>query len=134
MLPDLIAALIRTLPKPRRAAIESKSDAASIAAACSEAITFAHGPLNAALSEALEVLHNIHIDSSEWSFRGLPSHLRLRVRVVDDAESSTPKQLAEDRDIPALLKRLEPRLKQLRATVTRRIRPPRPDHMGFRNS
>ncbi len=119
LLPDLNAALIRTLAKPRRAAIEAKADAAGIAPACAEAMTFAVGSLPVALSEALEVLHEIRIDPSEWSFRGLPAHLRLRVRVVDDLNAAVPKELAVDRDLPALFKRLEPRLKQLRASESR---------------
>lgn len=119
LVPDLVAALIRTLPKPRRAAVEAKADAASIALACAQAMIFAHGALGAALSEALEVLHGVHIDPAEWSFRGLPAHLRLRVRVVEDLNGAVPKELAVDRDLPALFKRIEPRLRQLRATASR---------------
>ncbi len=118
-LPDLLAALIRTLPKPQRAAIEAKADAATLATACAEAMTFAAGPLAAALSEALEVLHSVKIDPATWQFKGLPAHLILRVRVVDDPITPEPKELALDRDLPALLKRLEPRLKQLRAAEDR---------------
>ena len=130
-LPDLIAALIRTLPKPQRASIEVKGDAAIIAATCAEAMTFAGGPLPVALSEALEVLHNVKIDPATWQFRALPAHLQLRVRVIDDschdiavppqsrAAAEPPRELALDRDLPALLKRLAPRLKQLRAAEDR---------------
>lgn len=119
MLADLIAALIRTLPKPRRAAVEQKGDAIKIAAACAEAMAFGAGSLGVALTEAMEVLHGARVEPAEWPFRGLPSHLRMRVRIVDDPDAEAPKELAEDRDTPALLKRLEPRLKQLRASQDR---------------
>ncbi len=130
MLADLIAALIRTLPKPRRAAVEQKGDAPAIAAASAEAMTFGAGSLGVALTEALEVLYGVRVEPSEWAFRGLPAHLRMRIRVVATchdlavfpqscAARPEPRTLAEDRDIPALLKRLEPRLKQLRASQDR---------------
>ncbi|HVU63209.1 MAG TPA: ATP-dependent RNA helicase HrpA, partial [Phycisphaerales bacterium] len=115
MLPDLIAALIRNLPKPQRSAIESKGDPQATAANLAEVLDFARGSLPASLSEALEVLHGVKIDPNAWSFSGLPAYLRLRIHVIDDT-NPTAKPIDEDRDLPALLKRLEPRLKKLRAS------------------
>src|SRR5205823_12525831 len=75
MLPELTQALIKTLPKSRRAEIESKGSLADIAGACAEAVRFGDGALPTALSEALSVLHNVEIDAADWSFKSLPAHL-----------------------------------------------------------
>jgi ATP-dependent helicase HrpA len=113
MLADLIIALVRNLPKPQRASIEFKGDLAATASNLAELLDFAKGPLPTALSEALEVLHGTKIDPGAWSFSGLPAYLRLRIEVIDDTKA---KPIDEDRDLPALFKRLEPRLKKLRAS------------------
>lgn len=115
MLADVIAALIKTLPKAQRALIEAQGDVATLAAACAEVMVFGEGSLAAALSDAVQVLYGVGIPAEPWSFKGLPAHLRLRVRVVDEAG----KELAADREVAALLQRFEAKLRKLRAARER---------------
>jgi ATP-dependent helicase HrpA len=115
MLSDLISALIRTLPKPQRASIESKGDLATTTANLADLLDFGKGSLPGALCEALDVLHGLKLEPAGWSFGGLPAHLRLRIQVIDDSTPSA-RPIDEDRDLSSLLKRLEPRLKKLRAS------------------
>jgi ATP-dependent helicase HrpA len=118
MLAEVIAGLIKTLPKPARAAVEAKGDPAKVAAECAEAMTFGNGPLGPALSEALEVLHGVKVDAAAWTIGALPTHLRLRVRVMDSIDGKE-KEIGADRDLPALRKKLEPRLKKALETESK---------------
>ncbi len=111
LLAEVIAGLIKTLPKPQRAAVEAKGAAQIIAAECAQALTFGKGPLTEALSEALEVLHGVQIPHAAWAVGALPSHLRMRVRVVDQT-GGVEKEIGSDRDLPELRQRLEGRLRK----------------------
>ncbi len=115
MLTDLAAALIRLLPKASRALVDAKGDLAAVASSCAGVMDFAQGPLAESLSEALEVLHNIKIAPDSWSFRNLPAHLVLRVRVIDSAG----KEIAVERDLVALQERLESKVRKARAAGVR---------------
>ncbi len=118
LLAEVVAGLIKTLPKATRAAVEAKGDAPSIARECAQAMAFAAGSLAVALSEALDVLHGVHVDPGAWSLGALPSHLRMRVRVVDVVDG-TEKEIGADRDLASLRKRFEGRLRQAREADSR---------------
>jgi ATP-dependent helicase HrpA len=76
---------------------------------------FAQGRLEEALSEAVNVLYSVTIAPGSWALQGLPTHLRLRVRVVDD----TGEELAESRDVAELHKRLEGRIRKAHAAAAK---------------
>ncbi len=115
MLADLLAALFKLLPKASRAMIDGKGDLPGVAASCAGVMDFGQGLLSEALSESLEVLHGITIPADAWTFRNLPVHLTLRVRVVD----SSGKEIAAERDLEALQQRLETKVRRARAAHAR---------------
>ncbi len=115
MLTDLVQALIKTLPKPQRAALEAKSPAADLAPEIAGVLTFGVGPIAPAISEAVEVLYGVKIDPGAWNHAALPAHLRLRVRVVDDHG----KEVAVDRDAAKLHERLAARIQRAQAAHAR---------------
>jgi ATP-dependent helicase HrpA len=115
MLAELVLALIKSLPKQARSALERKGAIGEIAQACAGLMDFAARPLPEALSEAVEVLHGAEIAAEDWPLAALPAHLRMRVRVVDDHG----KELAADRDLAALMKRFEAKIKAARAAKAR---------------
>ncbi len=115
MLPELVAALIRILPKAVRATIEAKGTTDATARTCAELLAFARGPLPAALSEAVSVALGVDVPAEMWALRALPTHLRLRVRVVDEHAD----ELAAGRDLAALKERFAGRIKKSRAAAAR---------------
>ncbi len=115
MLADLVQALVRTLPKVPHAALESKAPLADVGAACAQVMRFGEGSVGAALSEAVDVLYGVRVEPTLWSFKALPPHLRLRVRVVDDAG----RELGNDRDLEALRTRFEARVDKARSAAAR---------------
>lgn len=115
-LPELIAALIKLLPKPLRAALDRHGEPAALAAAVAPLLDFAAAPLPAALSEAFHVLHDASIPVGAWNLAQVPLHLRLRIRVVDDAG----RELAVERDLAILTERLAGRLRRAQAGAARR--------------
>ncbi len=115
-LADLVLALMKTLPKSERAKVETKGDLGAIASECAGVIEFARGPIGAAISEAIEVLHGVTIPPGAWSVNALPAHLRLRVRVVDDAG----KELGVGRDLAKLMQRFEGRIRKAQSANARR--------------
>lgn len=115
VLPEIIQALIKSLPKAQRTTVDAKGTPSHIAAALAESITFGEGSLPNAMSEAIEILFSLHIEPTAWSFKSLPDHLRPRVRVVDH----TGREIAADRDLPALQQRLQARAHKARAARER---------------
>ncbi len=115
MLDELVLGMLKTLPRGARASVEQKAPLATVAGACAGVIAFGVGSLGRALGEALEVLYAIRIDESDWSPGALPTHLRLRVRVVDHAG----KEVAEERDLAALRARLDGRVRRALAARER---------------
>jgi ATP-dependent helicase HrpA len=111
LLPDVLAAIFKTLPKTERMSVEALGPPAETAASIAGVMDFAGSPLSEALSETFELLHHVKIPPAAWQFKGLPAHLRLRIRVVDDHA----KALGEDRDVAALLERFAGRIKKLQA-------------------
>jgi len=115
MVPELVQGLIRSLPKGARAAIEARGPLEVLGSACAEVMRFAEGHIADALSEAVGVLHGIDIAPAAWSLKSLPTHLRLRVRVLDSAG----RELGADRDVAALHARLAPRIAKARSAGAR---------------
>jgi ATP-dependent helicase HrpA len=115
MLSEVVLAMMKSLPRAERAALEKAGDLGEVARSCVELMKFDDGPLGAAISEAVSVLHGVHIEPVAWSIKSLPAHLRLRVRVIDHAG----KEIAIDRDIAALHDRLAGRLRKAQAAADR---------------
>ncbi|HYE63475.1 MAG TPA: ATP-dependent RNA helicase HrpA [Phycisphaerales bacterium] len=115
LLPQVVLALVKSLPKGMRAEVERKGKAEDVAAGAAELMEFGRAELPSALAEALEVLHALKIDPAALSPSALPPSLRLRVRVLDDAGE----EVAADRDLAALQQRLEAKVKKARAAVQR---------------
>ena len=115
ILPELIGSLMKSLPKTQRNALEAKGAIASLTEQCAGVMTFGAGSVGAALSEATDVLFGVSIGPDLWSFKGLPAHLVLRVRVLDHNN----KELAIGRDVGELMKRLEGRIRKAQAASAR---------------
>ncbi|GJQ29306.1 MAG: ATP-dependent helicase HrpA [Phycisphaerae bacterium] len=114
LLEPLILAILKTLPRGHQAALTAKAPLADIAAACASLLDFGKGTLPAALREAIAVLHGVELDPAAIVLQGLPSHLRLRVRVMD-----ADRELAADRDLAALHARFAPRVAKAAAARAR---------------
>ncbi len=115
MLPDLIAAIVKSLPRQERAALESHAEIPVIGAACAQVMKFGEGSMPAALGEAIEVLFGVRVPPSHWNPKALPTHLRMRVRVLDDRG----RELGADRDVGALHERFAGRLERARGASAR---------------
>ncbi|MBY0262454.1 MAG: DUF3418 domain-containing protein, partial [Phycisphaerales bacterium] len=109
----LVPGLLKQLPKDKRSQLEAKSALSDLASSLADVLDFAAAPLPVAISEAFTVLHSIDIPPALFAaaLKGLPDHLKLRVRVLDELG----KPVAESRDLPALLAKLEPRLAKARS-------------------
>ena len=115
ILPDIIQALIKSLPKAQRAAINARGTLSHIATTLAESITFREGSLPRSMSEAIEILFTLHVDLTAWSFKSLPDHLRPRIRIIDHQG----REIAADRDLAALQQRLQARAEKARAARER---------------
>jgi ATP-dependent helicase HrpA len=115
MLPQVVLGLLKLLPKGQRAEVERMGSVEEVAAACAGVMEFSKGRLEEALSEAVSVLYAVSIAPSAWAAQGLPAHLRLRVRVIDDAGN----ELAEGRDVAELHHRLEARVRKALAAAAK---------------
>jgi ATP-dependent helicase HrpA len=114
-LPELTQSLIKNLPKPLRASLESCAPPAELASSLAQVMEFARGDLSISLSEAVQVLHGIEISHAAWNFKSLPQHLRLQIAVIDEDSNL----IATDRDLDVLLKRLDARIRKARSSITR---------------
>ncbi len=101
LLKERVIAMIRGLPKSLRRAFVPVPDYAE---ACLKQPLPRGRPLPQALGERLKEMTGVHIPESAWQEDSLPSHLRMRVRVID----SRGETLEVGRDIN--------RLKQAHAT------------------
>ena len=116
MLPEVVAALCKSLPKSLKATLEQAAgDPSSFARSCAGVLGFGKGPLGVALSEAAEVLHGVRIPADAWPFAALGDHLRLRFDVVDHAGRT----LATGRDLSELKGRLAARIAKAREAQAR---------------
>jgi ATP-dependent helicase HrpA len=98
LLRERIIALIRGLPKALRRACVPVPDYAD---ACLKDLVPGEQPLIRVLGERLKAMTGIHIPESAWAEDALPPHLRMQVRVVDNAG----KPLEADRDLARLKQR-----------------------------
>jgi len=105
LLEEKIAVLIKALPKPIRRNFVPAPD---YAAACSEAMNSADGPLTGALSRQLLRMTGMEVAQSAWNLESVPSHLRMRISVTDDAG----KPIDTGRDLLALQRRYADRVEE----------------------
>jgi len=113
LVPELILVLLKQLPKDRRAQLESKSPLPDLSQSLADLLDFAAAPLPTALAEAIHVLYALDLPPALFTaaLKGLPDHLKLRVRVLDELD----RPIAESHDLPALITKLEPRLAKARS-------------------
>ncbi len=115
MLESKIVALLKGLPKGLRATIERSGPLQELARDLAGVMPFAHGPLGAALSEALSILRGFDVPPDAWIMTGVPQHLQLRVVVVDRDGT----EIASGRDLQDLQKRLAVRHQRAIASAAR---------------
>ncbi len=97
LLTERITELLRGLPKPLRKHFVPIPD---FAARLAERLTPADRPLVQALGEAIKDISGIQVPEDAWDPAAIPEHLRIKVRLIDDAG----RELATGPD-PARLKR-----------------------------
>jgi ATP-dependent helicase HrpA len=121
---DVVAGLLRTLPKEQRRAV---APAAETAAAFAAERGPEDGALGAVLADWLASRVGLVVDVAGWDLSLLPTHLRPRIVVEDGAG----RPLASSRDLAALRHALRGPLKvALRAAAGSVVRPPS-DHWSF---
>jgi ATP-dependent helicase HrpA len=108
--PELVEALIRSLPKELR---RSLAPAPEVAAAVLERVTPRSEPLLDALARELERLRGVRVPRGAFDTARLPPHLRMRFRVEDERGAL----VAEGDDLDALRERVRPRLREELATA-----------------
>ena len=83
---EMLTSLVRSLPKNLRRSLVPAPDTARALAArlAHDGRPAADEPLLPALSDAVRRLSGLSIPTDAWNVAGLPSHLRLTFRVVDD--------------------------------------------------
>ncbi|WP_248964429.1 ATP-dependent RNA helicase HrpA [Sphaerisporangium perillae] len=106
---ELVTELIRSLPKPLR---RNFVPAPNFAKAVLERVTPGREPLVEAVARELSGLTGVRVPPDAFEPDRLPEHLRVTYRVVDEHKRT----VAEDKDLPALKRRLAPKL---RATLAR---------------
>jgi ATP-dependent helicase HrpA len=104
LLKDKILALLRSLPKQHRKALDPAPALAEQAAAT---LPFGRGDLYEALSTLVRERRGVTIAREAWQPRGIPDHFRLNIRVVDERG----KVLGESRDVNDLKARFAARAK-----------------------
>ncbi len=99
LLEEKVTALLRALPKAKRARLVPVPETA--AAFCREVEPDGR-PLTAALGEWLARTRRVETGAADWRCDRLPDHLRMNVRVID----GRGRLLAQGRDLEALQSRL----------------------------
>ncbi|RME32387.1 MAG: ATP-dependent RNA helicase HrpA, partial [Gammaproteobacteria bacterium] len=99
LLEEKVTALIRTLPRPKRAPLAPAPDTA--AAFCREAVPGAVA-LTRTLGDWIARHRGVRIATSDWRADRLPDHLRMNIRVMDDQG----RLLAQGRELKALQAKL----------------------------
>jgi ATP-dependent helicase HrpA len=111
---ELVTTLIRSLPKAlRRNFVPAPDVAADVLAHLSGPPADGSGSLLDAVEAELAHLTGVRVPRAAWQADRLPDHLRMTIRVVDDDGTT----LAEGRDLAALRRELQPRLRAELATV-----------------
>ncbi len=101
---DVVAALIRSLPKVWRRNFVPAPD---VAAAVVAAIDPSDGELVAAVEDELARLTGIRVPVDAWDLSKVPDHLRVTFRVVDRKRT-----VAEGKDLNVLKERLRKRMRE----------------------
>ena len=102
--PELITALIRSLPKELRRALVPVPETAQ---ALHDHVTPRSGPLLDVLARGLEEIRGVRVPRGAWSLDALPAHLRMTFRVEDDQG----RLVAEGNDLAALREATRPKLR-----------------------
>ncbi|MET0768411.1 MAG: ATP-dependent RNA helicase HrpA [Solirubrobacteraceae bacterium] len=102
--PELITALIRSLPKELRRALVPVPETAQ---ALHDHVTPRSGPLLDVLARGLEEIRGVRVPRGAWSLDALPPHLRMTFRVEDDQG----RLVAEGNDLAALRDAVRPKLR-----------------------
>ncbi|MEZ5121690.1 MAG: ATP-dependent RNA helicase HrpA [Solirubrobacterales bacterium] len=109
--PELVTALLRTLPKDlRRPLVPMPETAAQVLAA----VEPRRAPLLASLSEALERLRGVRAAPDDFDVVRVPEHLRMRFAI----EEEDGRVVAAGRDLEALRAQVRPRLRAQLAART----------------
>lgn len=95
LLKEKIIALIRTLPKQQRRMLVPAPDTAAAAVG---RLQFASGPFMSQLAEVLSNLGGIRIRPDDFRPEQLPDHLRMNIRVIDEANQT----IAQARDLASV--------------------------------
>ena len=100
---EMLTSLVRSLPKPlRRSLVPAPDTARALLARLAADRRPADGePLLGAVTDAVKRLAGVDVPTDAWNVAGLPSHLRLTFRIVDDAGTT----IAEGTDLGALRRR-----------------------------
>ncbi len=115
VLPQLVLAMLKLLPKGLGAELAAAAPAPQMADECAKVMDFGVGHPASALSEAIEGLYARRIPPASFPLQGLPAHLRPRVRVLDDDGS----ELGSDRDLAKLQDRFRVKAERARAKAAR---------------
>ncbi len=101
---EMLTSLIRSLPKPlRRSLVPAPDTARALLARLAADRRPADGePLLGAVTDAVKRLAGVDVPTDAWNVAGLPSHLRLTFRVVDDAGGDGRRGHRPRRAAPAL--------------------------------
>jgi ATP-dependent helicase HrpA len=108
--PELVTALIRSLPKDLRRPLVPVPE---VAAAALAAMKPRSEPILAALARELERLRGVRIPPEAWGVDKLPAHLRMTFRVEDERGTL----VAEGDDLDALREQVRPRLREALAAA-----------------
>jgi ATP-dependent helicase HrpA len=100
---ELVVELLRALPKATRRELVPIPDTAKSVVAELGPVP---GPLPEAMTRAVQRVAGITVSVDDWRTDRLPNHLRARFKVVDGAGRT----LGEGEDLPALQRRLAPRV------------------------
>ena len=103
--PELVTALIRSLPKDLRRPLVPVPEVAAEALARMEP---RREPILAALERELERMRGVRIPRTAWNLDRLPAHLRMTFRVEDERGAL----IAEGADLDALREQVRPRLRE----------------------
>ncbi len=115
LLEEKIVALIRTLPKSYRRTL---MPAPQVARECAKQIAPLRGKRSFfdAVVDTLQSIAGTTIPRELFRPEQLPDHLRMRVRVIDDAGTA----IADGRDLPALKRELAPKMRSSFESISER--------------
>ncbi|WP_007024205.1 ATP-dependent RNA helicase HrpA [Saccharomonospora iraqiensis] len=102
---DLVAALVKSLPKSLRRTFVPAPDTAR---QVTGRIGPDDGPLLDVLGRELEALRGVAVPREAWQSDAVPAHLRMTFRVVDEKQRT----VAEGKDLSALREQLGGRLRE----------------------